>query len=158
MASNTVGVIQKFATVPAGKPNQGANSYDDATEADILTQAGLSDDTKREGKVSNLVASAISNSFDPLLAKIIYFDMDSNITSLTISNDGLFNGQVALLIFQQDSIGSRLLTWDASKFQGGLDQGVPVLNGSANSRDYVLITWNSANLKFDFLSHDRRYP
>ena len=84
--------------------------------------------------------------------------MDQNITDLIPSVDGAFDGQLCLFIIKQDGTGSWTLSWDATKFQAGLDVGIPVLQGNADSRDYVLCAWNTVNGKFDFISNVRRYP
>lgn len=156
MGTNTAGKIQVYSTVPPLNPNPNKPSVEDATLSQLQDQT-FTTEMKRALVPISYSADAIPNPLNTQLARIFLINMNANISSLLLA-DGAFDGQILLLVLKQDATGSRTLGYNASKTQGGFDVGVPVLNGTANSRDYHQLIWNATNAKWDFLPNLRRYP
>lgn len=156
MGTNTAGKIQVYSTVPLLNPNPNKPSVEDATLLQLQDQV-YSAEMKRALVPMSYDANSIPNPLNTQLARIFLINMNANIASLLLA-DGAFDGQILLLVLKQDATGGRTLGYDASKTQGGLDVGVPVLNGTALSRDYHQLIWNLISGKWDFLPNLRRYP
>lgn len=155
MAQN-LGNIQVYEVVPLLQPNAGKPSYRDATLLELQAQV-YSNEMKRSLVPLSYNADVIPSPLNTQLARIFIISMNANIPSLLLA-DGAFDGQVLLLILKQDAIGGRTLGYNLTKVQGGFDVGVPVLNGTALSRDYHQLVWNATNLKWDVMPNMRRYP
>ena len=143
----------KLAGIQAGAQVNPATS-DAVPEG--ATNKYMSTEAKRIGVVTPMTSA--SNIFDPLPQRELLYSLTGNIANLTPSQNGAFDGQLLLFCFKQDATGSRTVTFDVAKFQGGLDVAVPVISGVANSRSYILVAWNGTDNKFDFLSSANRYP
>ena len=145
--------VSKLASIADGaqvNPTNTDGLAEGATNKYMTTEA------KRLGVTQTLNASA-TTTFDPKVGRVTIFNMDASIVGL-LASDGAFDGQIAILIFKQDGVGSRTCSYSATNFEGGLDVGVPVLFGTANTRSYVVIAWNDTTTKWDFVSFVRRYP
>lgn len=107
--------------------------------------------------VTPLTASSINSAsgvVDILTAKTLAISMDTNITNITYSG-GITDGSILIFKFLQDATGSRTVAFDAAKFVGNTDVGVPVLLGTLNTTDIVVCMYISAISKFTFISHIR---
>jgi len=156
MGINTTGVIQVYDVVPALKPNVGKPSFRDGTTQELQDQV-FTDEMKRDSVVTTYNASTIPSPLDTQLSKRFVVNMNASIAGLSLVA-GEFDGQILMIILKQDAIGGRTLTYNASSVQAGQDVGLPALNGTANSRDYHLLSWNATNSKWDFVTELRRYP
>lgn len=154
--SQTINKLQVYQKVQAPYPNTGKSSYRDATPDEIKDQV-FNAEMKRQSEVTTYNSDVVPSPLNTQLSKIFVINMISNIASLLLA-DGVYDGQPLILILKQDATGGRTLGYNATKTQGGLDVGVPVLNGTALSRDYHCLLWNALNAKWDFMPNLRRYP
>jgi hypothetical protein len=159
----TQGIVNLYMTTSEKSKLTGiqAGAQVNPTNTDSLAEGStnkyLATENKRGLAVTTYASNVVPSPMDTQLSRRFIINMISNISSLLLA-DGIFDGQLLMLIIKQDATGGRTLGYDASKTQGGFDVGVPVLNGTANSRDYHFLVWNATNAKWDFMPNLRRYP
>ena len=145
----------KLAGIQAGAQVNPAST--DALSEGLTNKYQSTEDKRRNAVPVAYNASAIPSPLNTQLARTFIITMDTNIASLSLAN-GAFDGQSLLLIIKQDATGGRTLVYNPANTQAGKDVGIPVLDGTANSRDYHCIMWNATNSKWDFMPNIRRYP
>lgn len=150
MTQLTPGIIVTGGQIAPGLPNANENGIQsNQTLHDQLLAAIV-------GIKSGSILASAGASIDVTTNKSIEIDMDVDISNLTYSIAPTRNLQPLIISYFQ-SVGGKVITFDATKFRGGLDVGLPALTGTLNSTEYSGWVYNLRDAVFDCIGFFRTY-